>query len=211
MKVLVGLLILLITISFTGCKEPTNEEIYYEAQKHFINLDSYQCVANIKISNKELLSSYKAKHIYKKPDKYYIEMLGPEESSGCTTIYNGNQAWLYHPQINQSFFIKNFNDSIEESMFLGYFLKISLTGEYNEISSETINGQDYLAVTVEIPGNNTFRQSEKIWINKNGLIPYKLVIYDHKGNCTVEVTYADFKYNEKIADEKFALNIAHNH
>lgn len=202
---LVGLLILTIIFSLTGCKESTNEEVYYDIQKSFNNLESYQCIANITIKNNDYISSYKAKHTYKKPDKYRIEILNPQESNGLTTVYNGNNAWLYHPKINQSILIKDLKDGFDKNMFIGYFLKLSLTGEYTEINSDVIDNRDYLVISVEIPGNNMYRKSEQIWISKDKFTPYKLVIYNQKHQPTIEVMYSDFQYNAKLDNDKFLI------
>lgn len=204
-SILVGLLIILCILALAGCKEPTNEEIYYEVQKNFNSMDSYECVADIVLYTQDLVSTYKSRHVYKMPDKYIIEVLDPPDSKGCTTIYNGNNAWFYHPQINQSMLIKNFNNSMEENTFIGYFYKTSLTGESAKLGSDTIDDQDYLTILVEIPGNNNYRKSEKIWIHKKNLIPYKLSIFDNKGNITVEVEYSSFEYNISLDKKEFSI------
>ncbi len=209
-SILVGLLIVVSILFFTGCREPTNEEVYYEVQKHFNNMDSYECVAEIILHTQDLESTYKSRHVYKMPDKYIIEILDPPDSKGCTTIYNGSNAWFYHPQINQSMLINNFNNSREENMFIGYFYKISLTGESAKLSSETINNQDYLIIAVEIPGNNHYRKSEKIWIHKKNLLPHKLLIFDDKGKVTVEVLYSSFQYNIELGEKEFLIKEAQN-
>ena len=203
--ILVGLLIISCILSLSGCRQPTNEEVYYEVQKHFNNMNSYQCLAELTLYTEDISNTYKYRHVYKMPDKYIIEVLDPPDSKGCITIYNGNNAWFYHPQINQSMLIKDFNNSIEENMFIGYFYKTSITGTSVKLNSDTIDNQEYLTISVEIPGNNHYRKTQKIWIHKKNLLPYKLLIFDNKGSVTVEVLYSDFRYNIDLDEEDFSI------
>ena len=203
-KYLVGTLIIL-TLLLVGCKEPTNDEIFYEIQKNFYSMNSYQCNAHIIIKESNTPQSYSAKHIYKKPDKYLIEILQPEESKGFVTAFDGSGGWLYHPGIKEKLTIKNFKGSQEESMFIGYFLKVAVTGEDVKLSNEVIDNNDYLVVKGKIPGNHSYRSYAKLWIDKGNHIPYKLIVYDKEDKESIEVIYSNFKYNVDIDDDVFIL------
>lgn len=205
-KILVGLM-LITAMLLTACKEPTNEEIFYQMQKSLNNMASYTCTAHITITGNKKPEYHVAKHVFKKPNKYIIEILEPEGTKGKITIFDGDQAWLYHPQIDQTNIIRNFKDSLDETMFIGYFLRIFLTTEKSQIKSESIDGNEYLVLTAQIPGNNRYRAKEKLWISKKNFIPYQLMIYDKDGKETVRVKYTDFKYDEKINDDKFNIEV----
>lgn len=206
-NILVGLVAIIVMFSATSCEKPTNEEAYYKAQKHFNNLNSYKCTVDIVIKEEGGNNNYKAKHVYKKPEKYLTEVLEPQESLGIKTIFNGCNTWLYHPKIDQSILVKNSKGFLDKNMFLGYFLKISLTSEYIKLDSEVLDNREYIVVSVEIPGNNVYRKSEKIWIDKNNFTPYKLLVFNSDGEATIEVFYSNFEYNANIRDEIFSLDI----
>lgn len=200
----VGFLLFILSL-LISCKEPTDEEVFYEIQKSFNQMDSYSCISNITVYGNKSSKTYKEKHIFKRPNKYIIEVIEPEESKGCLTVYNGQQAWLYHPGIDQSIVIKDFKESPEENMFLGYFLKNIVTTEDVKIKSETIDNDEFLVVTIQLPGNNKYRYMEELWINKRNFIPYKLVVYDNKGNIQVEAIYSQFKEDYQIDEEDFTI------
>jgi outer membrane lipoprotein-sorting protein len=194
-----------IVILLVSCKEPTDEELFYEVQKTFNRMDSYSTMADIIIYGNKSKKNYKIKHLFKKPNRYVLEIIEPMESKGCITIYDGNQTWLYHPNINQAVLIKNTNSPIEEKMFIGYFLEILFTSEEISISSEILDSSNYLTIAARIPGNNRYRYREKLWINKKDFSPYKLVIYDKENKVTVEVYYTNFTYNANVKDEDFTI------
>ena len=177
-KMLVGVIIVFATF-LIGCEGPTNEEVYYEIQKNFNSIDIYQCLVDIKINESEKSQTYKAEHTYKHENQYKIKMLSPDDSAGIITVYNGKQAWLYHPQINQKKHIKEFKESSSKNVFLATFLENSLTSEYIDLSSEVIDNKEYIIITVEIPGNNKYRKTSKLWVGKDNLLPFKMNILDN--------------------------------
>lgn len=204
-------LLLLSSILFlTACSEMTDEEIFYEIQKKYNRMESYSCFAKIIINGGKEPKAYKAKQVFKRPNKYIIQMIEPEESKGITTVYNGEQAWIYHPQIDQSILIRDYKDSPDENMFVGYFLKNLNTTEMVNLESEKIDDSDYLIITTMIPGNNKYRMYQKLWVDKKTYLPYKLYVLDKDEKITVEIYYSDFLYNLDIKDEKFEVYALNN-
>ncbi|RKD30069.1 LolA family protein [Thermohalobacter berrensis] len=204
MKHLYLIIIILSLIFITGCKEPTNEEIFYEVQKTYNVLETYSCTATVKIKGEDI-RIYKAKHKFKRPNKYVIEIIEPEESKGHITICNGKQVWFYHPKIEKSILIRDLKASPKENMFIGYFLKNLFTNEYISLESEKIGDSEYLIITTEMPGNSKYGKFEKLWVNKKNFNPFKLVILNENKEITTEVIYTDYKSNIKLPDKVFNI------
>ncbi|KNF09185.1 hypothetical protein CLPU_4c02310 [Gottschalkia purinilytica] len=205
-KLLVGFISILL-VFFTGCSEPTDEESLYDIQKTLNQIEDYSCVAEISIKGNKKPEKYKVKHTFKKPNKYISEILEPKNNKGNMTIYNGKQAYLYSPQINQLTILKDYKQLQDEMLFIGYFLRILITTENPQIMSDTLDEKEYMTVKAEIPGNNMYRKYEQIWIDKKTHLPYKLIIVDDKGETLVEVKYSEVKYNIGINDDKFNMEL----
>ncbi len=202
-KIIVGFMILSF-LFIISCEKPTNEEVFYEMQKELNEMEGYECVTNIKIRSNKGFSSYKAKHIFKNPNKYLIEYLEPRESRGYITLYNGEQAWLYNPHVQHSVMLKyDKNNDVNKNMFIGYFLRNFYTSETSILQSEAIGDDEYLVLVTEIRGNNKYRAKEKLWINKKNSIPRKLLVLDSDNNINVEIVYEKFKYNADLNEEIF--------
>ncbi len=207
MKRLLVVLIIISSISLVSCKEPTNEEVFYEIQKTLNHMESYSCLTSISVTGNKSTKTYELKQIFKKPDKYIIEVVSPEDSKGCKMLYNGNQIWLSHPKIEQSETIKDYTtDFSNKDLFLGYFLRNFITIENSSLSSDIIEGKEYLVLATELPGNNRYRNSEKLWINKNDFIPYKMEILNIEQEVTTRIFFDNFKYDVKINDESFTVS-----
>ncbi|MGF7058086.1 LolA family protein [Brassicibacter mesophilus] len=204
-KSLVGLFFIIIVFLIQGCSKPTDEEIYYEMQKTISNIESYRCIADVKVIGNKAPSSYKAKHIFTNPNKYVIEILEPEENKGNITLYDGNQAWMYSSHVGESFLLKDYQQAKEEYLFIGYFLRNFITTEKAQVSFDKIEDKEFIVLTTEIPGNHKYRKYEKLWINKLGFIPYKLVVFDNNNNVSVEVIYSEFKYDVDLPDDQFNI------
>lgn len=201
-----ALLFIVVILVFTcGCSKPTEkeEDVFYEVQKFFNNMETYRCIADVTVKGNKDTETYKSKHVFKKPDKYVVEILEPSENEGNIVVYDGKQAWLYNKQIDESFIIKDLEQGIDKTLFVGYFLKNILSNENLDMSFDEIKGKKYLVLETEIPGNNKYRYKEKLWIDRSNYYPYKLNILSKDGEVTVEVIYTEFKANVKLTDEDF--------
>lgn len=196
--VLVALLLLL-----SGCKQSTNEEIYYKIQKKLNTIESYQCIAKIQVNNQGQETEYVFQQTFKAPNQYRLEVLAPEGLKGNLTIYNGKTAWLKHPSINQTWKIDNFQQSQEQLMFIGYFLKNYISSKESDYEVEEVEGEKYLVMETSIPGGNYYFASQKLWVRTKDALPLKLLIYDEKKNIRFKVYYSDFVYNPQLDDNIF--------
>ncbi len=202
------LLFLLVILTFTyGCSKSTEteEDVFYDVQKYFNKMETYRCIADVKVKGNKDTETYKSKHVFKKPDKYVIEILEPAENQGNIVLYDGKQAWLYNKQIDESFVIKDFEQGAEKNLFVGHFLKNILTNEEINMSFDNIDGKQYLILETETPGNNKYRSKEKLWIERDNYLPYKLNVLDKDGEVSIEVIYSEFKANVKVNDEDFNI------
>lgn len=201
---LISLLVIAIII-VTACSPKTDEEIFYDAQKKILNLNSYVCETEVKLQGNKQPSVFTAKQWYMAPDKYRIEILSPENLNGKTTIYNGKKAFVYHPRIGQNWMMQNSPDSLEEKTFLGSFMENFINSEEVKISRKKINKKEYLFLETEIPGNNPYFNKKVLWLDIEKYHPYMLQILDNKGQVRVDIKYYNFKFNEKFNEETFNI------
>ncbi|AKL96765.1 outer membrane lipoprotein [Clostridium aceticum] len=190
----------------SACRQPTDEEMYYKAQQKISSIESYQCTAKIYIDNGKEEVEYIFQQTFKAPNLYRLEVTAPSTLQGNLTIYNGKTAWVYHPSINQVWKIDNFNQSQEQMMFIGHFLKNYMTSKESIYEKETLEGREYFVFSATIPGGTHYFSQQKLWVDKIEMIPQKLYIYDGKGNIRFRVYYEDFIYNPVLEEELFHLS-----
>lgn len=194
-----------VLIFIAGCSKPSEEKVFYEAQKFYNKMETYRCIADVTVKGNKDTKRYKSKHVFRKPDKYVIETLEPADNEGNIVVYDGKQAWLYNKQIDESFIIKDFDQTLDKSLFIGYFLKNIMSNENIEMHFDEIGDKTYLVLEADIPGNNKYRSKERLWIDTKNYYPYKLNILDSNGEVSTEVEYLEFRANVKVNDEDFNI------
>ncbi|SCY49377.1 LolA family protein [Alkaliphilus peptidifermentans] len=189
----------------SACKQPTNEEVYYKAQKKLNEMESYKCTVRISVSGNEGVREYVLEQMFKYPDRYRLEVIEPAENKGNATIYNGKTAWVISPSLNQIWKMNSFERSNEQLLFIGYFMKNMLNNESTTITSEALE-EDFIVIKTDLPTGNFYFHSQKLWISSKELVPTQLQILDEKENIRFRVHFEDFQYNPKLEDELFFLN-----
>ncbi len=166
-------------------------------------LKSYTCEVVMKTTNNKSTKVYKLKHAYMHPGKYRVEVLEPEELTGQVTVYNGRQAFIYHPSINQFLMTESFSGSTGQNAFAGSFLQYLSRTEKLKVSTQQIEARTCFVVELDISDNSRHMCRQKLWIDKAAGVPVKSEIYDADGKIVVELSYANFKSNVKLQDKDF--------
>lgn len=197
--------ILFVILLLTACSEKTNEDLFYDAQKKIVSLDTYMCTAEITVQGNKSPQKYIAKQWFQAPDKYKIEIDEPEDLKGKVTIYNGKRAWICHPRIGQEWLMEDFLGSVEQKMFLGHFINNFLNTENVKLDKEIIDDKEYILLHTEIPGNHPYFNKERLWFDVKSYYPYRLQVLDKDNNVRVDVKYLNFSYNENIDNKIFTI------
>jgi len=198
------LLFLIVSIVLSGCSAE-NAKKPEDVQKLLMKLKSYKSDVIFAVSNNKSTNVYKAKHLYKFPDMYRIEILEPNELKGQTTIYNGDKAYIYHPQLETYLLTQNFNNSMEYSSFVGSFIEHFKNNGGARFNMENFGDKQCYVLEIPIKGENPYRVMEKIWIDAEELLPVKVEILDKNNNISVQVLYENFEANPKLEDSLFQI------
>ncbi|KAB3534161.1 outer membrane lipoprotein carrier protein LolA [Alkaliphilus pronyensis] len=192
-------------LCLTACKQPTNEEIYYKAQKKINAMESYSCIARIIAKGETGSREYVMEQIFKYPNKYRLEIIMPEELKGNATIYNGKMAWVIDPSINEIWRMNSFEGSKEQLLFIGYFMENVFSNGSSTILSKNEEKQ-LLTIETELPKNNYYFHSQKLWIDTRTLKPVELQILDEDKVIKFSVAFENFQYNPKLDDKLFYIH-----
>ncbi|WZL72176.1 outer-membrane lipoprotein carrier protein LolA [Clostridiaceae bacterium 35-E11] len=195
--------IIFMILMITGCSPKNNEDLLYDAQKQLNKMESYQCQVEITSIGNKGSQKYVMKQWFKKPNMYKLEVVYPENLKGKMTIFDGKKAWIYHPVIEQTWLIKDFVNAEEQNMFLGYFVKNCLNSEEVHISRETIENEEYLVITTNIPGNHAYFSKERVWLHIDSRKPFMMQTFDRQDQLRIKVKYDVFEYNPRLEDQFF--------
>jgi len=200
--------VLLVCLSLlTACSQPTDEEVYYKIQKKLGELETYECTTKVSAVNGEETTEYVYKQYFKNPNSYRLELILPEATKGNLMVSNGKMAWVYSPSINHTYKIDSVEKLQNELLFIGFFMKNYMSSKESDITSDTINKEQFIVITTDIPGGNYYFSKQKLWFDRNELVPTQLEILDEQNKIVFKVHYEDFIFNPKLDDGIFHLNI----
>lgn len=171
-------------------------------------MESYQCRVEISSIGNKGPQKYVMKQWFKKPNMYKLEVVYPENLKGKVTVSNGNKTWIYHPAIEQTWAMQNFDNSEEQNMFLGYFVKNCLNSEAVQMSKKTVGKEEYLVIDTNIPSQHIYFSKERLWLHIDSMTPFMLQTFDSQNQMRLEVKYYEFEYNPKLEDQFFQLKNA---
>ncbi|KAB3533559.1 LolA family protein [Alkaliphilus serpentinus] len=203
--IIIGTLLLLMS-----CKQPTNDEILYKAQKKLGEMKSYQCKATIYVEDEKGEREYSFIQMYKYPNKYRLEAISPEEYMGYTTIYNGKSAWIINPSINQIWKTNSFEKSGEQLMFVGNFMENLISNEEANIYKDSFNNGEYIVLETPLSGGNFYFNKQKLWISTKSLHPAHLQVLDEEGSIRYRVDFDEFQYNSPLEEDLFYIHTNEN-
>ncbi|QXM05311.1 LolA family protein [Crassaminicella indica] len=196
------ILSIFIILLITGCAPKTEQDIFYDVQKKLHKMESYTCRVEITSIGNKGSQKYVMKQWFKKPNRYKLEVISPENLKGKITLSNGKKVWIYHPGIEQTWITDEFSNE-EQNLFLGYFIKNFLNSEQVNVNVEGLDDKKYFVIDTDIPGNHAYYHKERLWIDMEKMQPYLLEVFDVKGDKRIEVKYEVFEYNPKLKEELF--------
>lgn len=199
-------LLIMAVVIMTACIKPSEEKMYYKAHKKMMEIKSYETIAKISCHTGDSVREYKFNQVFQYPDKYRLEVISPPSLEGNMTIYNGKIAWIKHAAINQAWKMDNFEQSNEQMMFIGHFLKNFVSSENGNYHREKINGQNNIVITTEVPGGNPHFYKQRLWVSGKDYTPIRLSVMDEQENSRFEVYFEDFKVNPKLDEKLFYLD-----
>ncbi len=204
MKIIKILFIAFFTIILTACGKNTKDE-YKTIQEKLMAMESYYAKATITYISNKSESTYTIEQKVLKDGRYLIKVLEPEEVLGSIILFDGNIVWSYNPNLDSKISVIE-KDSLERTeISLFSFLEHYVKSQDTAVETSKMDNNIYTILDAEIPGQNDFFSTEKLWINNETKEPEKLVIYDNDEKERIILTITDFEYNAKLDEDLFNI------
>lgn len=182
-------------ILLTSCNWSKDSRSISKIKRTYEKHNGYKCQAEIRTLTGEKESVYLIEETYEKPNKYKLEILEPKKSKGMIILNTNEKISVEHPSIDQSINLVTIK-SLNNQMLVGdFFQRIS---KAKLLSTDHINGDEYLVFQIKLEEKNKHRNTGKIWLKKKDSTPHKLNILDESGALRVEITYKKFKFIKKF-------------
>lgn len=181
-------------------------EGYESIQDKLMTMESYCTNAKITYINNKGEDSFDTIYYATKDGKYRMELLQPQDYKDNIILFDGKMVWHYNPSIEQKVQVDAPDKPQRQELSLFTFLENYVKSQ--EVTVESANLDEGLCTVLEaeIPGDNKFLSTEKLWVSNEDMLPVRLVIYNEEGKEKIIVEFSDFKYNCEIDETKFTID-----
>jgi len=191
-----SLILLFIFLSFqliflSGCRkkniDPNSTTLYLK------ELSSYSCKVDIKIKNTKDTYTYSTNQIYSKEIGTRVE-LGEDR----VYIYLEDKVYVTDLKNKLKYVMDKNVDGIYRLSIIEEYVNLLYTNENIKYKLKNLDGEEFQTIELIIPGNNRNMSKAILYVNMKTKLPYKLYIYDSKGQERAEISYNEFKPNAEI-------------
>lgn len=194
---------LLFTIAACSREEPLSElEVI---QKQLAEMEGYTCTATLTRTNDRGEQTYETKQYCKSTGEYRLELTAPENVAGNYTVFDGERICQYNPRLDSSI-IRDIPESQHRNeLFLSQFIQNYMQSEGVSVETAALDESRCIVLEAIIPGNDAALASEKLWVDRESLLPVRFVIYDAEGEERYSMDYSSFEFDPQFDDALFTI------
>ena len=194
---------LLFTIAACSREEPLSE--LESIQKQLAEMEGYTCTATLTRTNDRGEQTYETKQYCKSTGEYRLELTAPENVAGNYTEFDGERICQYNPRLDSSI-IRDIPESQHRNeLFLSQFIQNYMQSEGVSVETAALDESRCIVLEAIIPGNDAALASEKLWVDRESLLPVRFVIYDAEGEERYSMDYSSFEFDPQFDDALFTI------
>ena len=202
MKKTILILISMILVLITGCFNK-NKDVIKTFKDEVENMKSYRINGTLEIMNNENSYTYDAKILYKKNDKFKVDLKNKTNEHQQIILKNEDGVYVLTPSLNKSF---KFQSDWPYNNSQSYLLQNLLNDIENDDDKKIEQKDDVTIVTTKVNySNNKKLVKQKIYFNKNFDIQ-KVEVCNEEDIVKIRMTFSNVDANVKIDDKEFELS-----
>lgn len=198
-------LCLMLVLGLGGCKkeEPLTE---LEAiQKQLAEMEGYYCTGTLTRTSNKGEMVYGTKQYAKASGEYRLELTAPEGVAGNYTVFDGSRIAQYNPRLNSQI-IKDVPESQHRNeLFLGQFVKNYMQSEGIGVEAAALDESRCIVLEAVIPGTDHAISVEKLWVDRETMLPLRFVLMDSEGTERYRIDYEEFIFNPEFPEGIFEI------
>ncbi len=216
-KKLYSMIVILVTVFFVSSvikaynktvsvsQVSNNQSNYAEVTKMLLNIKTFAMSGTVTYITNEEKNTYKMLQYGKSDGTYRVEFV-EEDGSKNTTIFDTKTILQYNDDMNGVVNISTNENTERSEIFITKFIKNYENSKDVSVLVSNINDASCTVLEANIPGNNSYYNLEKLFIDNKTLLPIKLVIYDDDNLERIVVNYDQFIVNPTLDEEIFSVN-----
>ncbi len=196
------MLAFILMISFCGCGDKTQHDVYKEIYKRYSGLKSFYAAATVVVRSDKSESVYSVRQFYEQPDKFAFFVDSPEEVAGSGYVAMGGEFKLKSGTGSDFDVSVAFPDS-KNCMFICDFFEEYYKSEEASVVADHSLTSDKTVMSCYMSDKNPKRFMQSLAIDSKTYLPLTLTTYDIDKNPVIEVRFNDFKRDAEIDQRIF--------
>ena len=188
--ILIIFLAIFISKNTTKKQKNGNNMNSQEIVDNILNLSSYKSKVSVQVNSNKNKNKYILWQEYNTENGCIQEVIEPENIEGVKIIKKDNNLRIENSELDLKTIFENYNGLEDNSLDL-----INFINEYkqNESSFEEKNGE--IIMKTKSNKDNRYLKNKTLYINKNNIMPTKLIIQDNNQNTTINIEYIEVELN----------------
>lgn len=156
-----------------------------------LNINSYIAKIKVQINSNKNKNIYILRQEYNTENGFVQEVIEPSNISGVKIIRKDNILTIENTELDLKTIFENYNGLENNNLDL-----INFINEYKENNKsffEEKNNEIILRTSSE--KDNIYQKNKVLYIDKNNIIPTKLIVQDYNQNSTIIIEYNEIELN----------------
>ena len=204
-KIFSALLSFLLLFAVCACGREKSLSEMEAIQKQLAEMEGYACTATLIRATERGKKTYETKQFCKATGEYRLELTAPEEVAGNYTVFDGEHICQHNAKLGNSVTKDVPASQQRNELFLGQFLKNYMQSEGVSVETASWDSSKCVVLEAVIPGNDAALATEKLWVDRESLLPVRFVIYDADGKERYQTEYHEFTFNPQFDAALFQI------
>ncbi len=149
-----------------------------------LNINYYKATVNVQINSNKNSNKYILKQEYNSENEMIQEVVEPENISGVKIIKKNNVLTIENSNLDLKTIFENYSGLENNALDLICFIK-----DYKQNENSSFEEKDGEIILKTKLNNNKYISNKVLYINKENIIPTKLIIQDNNQNTTINIEY----------------------
>ena len=192
---LIGAILLIIILLVLIFKNTTKNSINgnnmnsQEIVDYVLNVKSYKSRVTVHVNSNKNTNKYIIKQEYNTENGCVQEVLEPSNIAGVKITKKDENLTIKNTNLNISKILNNYKGLDGNSLDLSNFIH-----EYKSNNESKFEQKDN-EIILTINSNNKYTKTKILYINKEHIVPTRMIIKDDNQNTTINIEYNDIELN----------------
>ena len=185
---LIFILSIFISKNMTKNQKNGNNMNSQEIVDDLLNLSSYKAKVNVQVYSNKNKNKYILWQEYNSENGCIQEIIEPENIAGVKIVKKDNNLRIENCELDLKTIFENYNGLEDNSLDL-----INFINEYKQEQSNYEEKDGEIIMKIKSDKNNKYLKNKILYINKEKIMPTKLIIQDNNQNTTINIEYIEIE------------------